>query len=86
MNTLKNEQEEKMEHTPREVNVLEIVPYETLSEGTRSLVDNEVTLLSGMQDSEIMPYGWDIQSSKNDISNSEIVTTQYQMSSKCRQI
>ena len=73
MNTLKNEQEEKMEHIPGKVgDVLEIVPYDSLSEETRSLVDSELTLLKSMQDSEMMPYGWDIQSSKNDILNNAI--------------
>ena len=52
--------------------VIEIVPYETLNEETRKLVDGDVQKLKQMQDSDVMQYGWDIQSSKNDILNNVI--------------
>lgn len=50
-------------------NLVDIVPYEKLSDESRNLVDTEVVKLCEMSEADIMQYGWDIQSTKNSILN-----------------
>ena len=59
-----------------EVNGLErmvdLVSYESLNQEIRERVDKDVKRLGKMKDKDIMQYGWDIQTSKNQLLNDAI--------------
>ena len=57
------------ENVPSDNQMFSIQPYEALSEEVRALVDADTARLHEMQDTEIMQYGWDLQSKKTEIIN-----------------
>ena len=57
------------ENVPSDKEMFSIQPYEALSEEVRALVDADTARLHEMQDTEIMQYGWDLQSKKTEIIN-----------------